>query len=184
MNDKIELFETYKTLALAEGALDAVLVRPDDIVFDGRTLFKCMFGCADWGKGPTCPSRHSALKPWEWEPLLRKYSAVLVIRSHDKRIAQKAAYTVEMEAFFNGDALAFSMSDCAVCATCAGAGGGACRFPEQARPAFHSVGIDVFSTAKKLGLPLMALRDHDEEHNWYSAVWLNEVIDYAIPRRS
>jgi len=43
----------------------------------------------------------------------------------------------------------------------------------QARPAFHSVGIDVFGTVAKLGLPLKALRDADEEQNWYSAVWLN-----------
>ena len=170
-----ESFERYKILALEEGAQNAVLVTPDDIVFDGRTLFKCMFGCSDWGKGCTCPSREGALKPWEWEPLLRKYAAVLIIHSHDKRIAQKASFIVEREAFLNGDAMAFSMSDCALCSTCAGTCGNSCHFPKQARPAFHSVGIDVFSTAGKLGLPLKALSNPSEEQNWYSAVWLNET---------
>ena len=167
------IFETYKTLALAEGALDTVIVTPDDIVFDGRTLLKCMYGCSDWGKGPTCPSREGALKPWEWEPLLRKYTAVLIIHAHDKWLAQKASFAVEREAFLLGDVLAFSMSDCALCADCAGNCGEPCRFPKQARPAFHSVGIDVFATVKKLGLPLKPLKEPEEEQNWYAAVWLN-----------
>lgn len=165
--------EKYISLALNEGAKHAVAVTPDEIVFDGRTLLKCMFGCTDWGKGCTCPSRSGALKPWEYEPLLRKYSTVLIVHSHDKRTAQKASFAVEREAFLDGDALAFSMSDCALCAECAGRSGLPCRNPKQARPAFHSVGIDVFSTVRKLGLPINTLRDMDEEQNWYAAVWLN-----------
>lgn len=167
------MLEKYRTMALSEGAENAVAVTPDDIVFDGRTLLKCMFGCSDWGTGCTCPSRSGFLKPWEWESLLRKYSSILIIHSHDKRIAQKASYSVEREAFLDGDALVFSMSDCALCAECAGKTGLSCRNPKQARPAFHSVGIDVFSTVHKLGLPLKPLRNLGDEQNWYAAVWLN-----------
>ena len=165
--------EKYVRLAMSLGAAHAVVVAPDEIVFDGRTLLKCMFGCSDWGKGPTCPSREGYLKPWEFEPMLRKYKAVLIIHSPDKAIAQKAAFEVEREAFLDGDALAFSMSDCAICAECAGKSGCPCRDARRARPAFHSVGIDVFSTVKKLGLPIKTLKEKDEEQNWYSAVWLN-----------
>lgn len=165
--------EKYISTALSEGAQDAVAVTPDDIVFDGRTLLKCMFGCDDWGKGPTCPSRGGFMKPWEFEQLLRKYSTVLIIHSRDKVIAQRASFAVEREAFLDGDALAFSMSDCALCAECAGKSCAPCRNSKQARPAFHSVGIDVFSTVGKLGLPIKTLREPGEEQNWYSAVWLN-----------
>ena len=165
--------EKYIKLALSLGADHAIVITPDDVVFDGRTYLKCMFGCSDWGKGCTCPSRQGFFKPQEFETLLRKYRSVLVIHSGDKHIAQKAAYAVEREAFFDGDALAFSMSDCSLCAECAGKTGGGCRNVEQARPAFHSVGIDVFSTVRKLGLPLKTLREQGEEQNWYSAVWLN-----------
>ena len=166
--------ETQKCvgLALSNGAAHAVLVTPDDIVFDGRTLLKCMFGCDDWGRGPTCPSRSGFLKPWEFEPLLRKYKHVLVIHSSDKRVAQKCSLEVERAAYRDGDALAFSMSDCALCEICAGISG-PCRNMKHARPAFHSVGIDVFGTVKKLGLPLYPLKDESEPQNWYSAVWLN-----------
>jgi len=166
--------DKYIKMALDLGADHAIAVTPDDIVFDGRTLLKCMFGCGDWGHGCTCPSRVGALKPWEYEPLLRKYKTVLLIHSHQKKIAQAASFAVEREAFLNGDSLAFSMSDCAICSTCAGKDGGKpCRDVRRARPALHSVGIDVFATVKKLGLPLEPLRDEGEEENWYSAAWLN-----------
>jgi len=165
--------EKYVNLAMAYGAVDVVSVTPDDIVFDGRALLKCMFGCTDWGKGCTCPSREGSLKPEEYEKLLRKYPTVLIIHTHDKKSAQEASFAVEREAFLDGDALAFSMSDCALCAQCAGHADQPCRNITMARPSFHSVGIDVFSTVRKLGLPLKALRDWGEEKNWYSAVWLN-----------
>ena len=163
----------YTHLALSLGAVNALAVTPDDIVFDGRTLLKCMFGCADWGKGCTCPSRPNFPSLAELETLLRKYKTVVIIHAHDKAIAQKASYAVEREAFLDGDALAFSMSDCGLCAQCAGQSNEPCRNVAMARPAFHSVGIDVFATVKKLGLPLKALREKNEEQNWYSAVWLN-----------
>ena len=163
----------YIDLALSLGADNAVVVTPDDIVFDSRTLLKCMFGCSDWGKGPTCPSRHGFLKPWEFEKMLRMYDTVLIVHSTSKKIAQKASLAVEREAFLDGDALVFSMSDCALCADCPGKKDGDCRNVKKARPAFHSVGIDVFSTAAKLGLPIKALREGEIDENWYAAVWLN-----------
>ena len=163
----------YIDLAKSLGATTVVAITPDDVVFDDRTLLKCMFGCADWGKGCTCPSRPGALMPAEYEKMLRKYKTVLIVHSTDKKIAQKASFAVEKEAYLDGDALAFSMSDCALCASCAGMNHEPCRNVKMARPAFHSVGIDVFATAKNLGLPLMALRGEDEEQNWYAAVWLN-----------
>ena len=165
--------DKYIKTALLMGAAHAVCVKPDDIVFDGRTILKCMFGCSDWGKGHMCPSREHFIKPWEFEPLLRKYKSVLIIHANDKQIAQASSLAVEREAFLDGDALAFSVSDCALCAECAGFIGQPCRNMDKARPAFHSVGIDVFATAKKLGLPLYPLRNSDDEQNWYSAVWLN-----------
>jgi len=166
-------YQPYIDLALQKGVCHAVLVTPEDIAFDGRTLLKCMFGCGDWGKGPTCPSRDGALKPWEMEPLLRKYKAVLIVHTHDKKAAQAASFAVERAAFLAGDALAFSMSDCALCAECAGHNGEECRNIRMARPSFHSVGIDVFATAKRLGLPLHTLANESEEQNWYAAIWLN-----------
>jgi len=165
--------EKYIDLALSLGADNVVAVTPEDIVFDGRTILKCMYGCNDWGKGCTCPSRDGFLPLKRLKKLLKKYKTVLVIHSKDKKTAQKASFAVETEAYLGGDALVFSMSDCALCDVCAGRSDLPCRNVRMARPSFHSVGIDVFSTVIKLGLPLKALRSEDEEQNWYAAVWLN-----------
>jgi len=165
--------DKYIELAKSFGAENVIAVTPNDIVFDDRVILKCMFGCRDWGKGCTCPSRAGALTPGEYEKMLRKYKTVLIVHSPDKKIAQRASFEVEREAYFDGDALAFSMSDCALCADCAGRADEPCRNVKMARPAFHSVGIDLFATAKRLGLPLRALRNENEPQNWYAAVWLN-----------
>lgn len=164
--------EKYINLAKSHGALNVVAVTPNEIVFDGRTILKCMFGCGDWGKGCTCPSREGFLSLDEWERLLRKYTTVLIIHANDKKTTQNASLAVENEAYLDGDALSFSMSDCALCRECAGKTGQPCRNTKSARPAFHSVGIDVFKTANNLGLPLNALRNENDVQNWYAAVWL------------
>ena len=169
----MEKYIKYIDMAYALGAKSVVAVTPKEIVFDSRTILKCMFGCKDWGKGCTCPSRPGYLPLKEMKKLLKKYRAVLIIHSHDKKTAQNASLAVENEAYLDGDALVFSMSDCALCEDCAGRSDQQCRNVMKARPAFHSVGIDLFSTAEKLELPLKALRSEDEEQNWYAAVWLN-----------
>jgi len=163
----------YINMACELGADNAVAVTPEDIVFDGRTILKCMFGCKDWGKGCTCPSREGFLPLDEMERLLRKYKSVLIVHSRNKKTAQKASLAIENEAYLDGDVLSFSMSDCALCEECAGRFDHPCRNVMKARPSFHSVGINVFATVAKLGLPLKPLRSEDEEQNWYSAVWLN-----------
>ena len=64
------------------------------------------------------------------------------------------------------------MSDCASCPECVGLKGKSCAHPKKARPAFHSVGIDVFATAHNMGLPIQTLASKDEPQNWYAAVWV------------
>jgi predicted metal-binding protein len=164
--------DRYLALALELGAADAVPFTPDDIAFESRTILKCMFGCTDWGKGPTCPSRAGSLMPWEYEPILRRYTWGIIVHSPDKKTAQDVSYALEKQAFLDGYYLAFSMSDCASCSDCVGLKDKPCANPTKARPSFHSVGIDVFATARHFGLPIETLESADGPANWYSAVWV------------
>jgi predicted metal-binding protein len=164
--------QRYLDLALELGAADAVPFTPDDVVFEPRTILKCMFGCSDWGRGPTCPSRAGSLMPWEYEPVLRRYSWGVIVHSPDKKTAQEVSFALEKQAFVDGHYLAFSMSDCACCPECAGLTGRPCADPKKARPAFHSVGIDVFATVRRFGLPIDTLASEDEPQDWYAAVWV------------
>ena len=163
----------YIETALELGADHAVEFKTEDIEFDPRTLLKCMFGCKDWGKGHTCPSRPGSPMPWEYEAIFRKYHGGIIIHSVDKRLSQKASFAVEREAFLDGFHFAFSLCDCSLCGECAGFRGRDCINPDKARPAFHSVGIDVFKTVRKFGLPIATLKDPSEEQNWYSAVFID-----------
>jgi predicted metal-binding protein len=162
----------YVNLALQQGALDAVVFSISDIVFDPRSLLKCMFGCADWGYGHTCPSRAGALRPNEYKEILERYKWGIIIHSHDKRVSQEVSLAIESRAFVDGYYFALAFNDCSICKECAGVRGQPCRNPKRARPAFHSVGIDVFATASLFNLPIKTLATPDEEQNWYSAVFI------------
>ena len=164
-----------KLIAKAEemGIDDVVLFTIEQIAFDNRTLLKCMFGCDDWGEGHTCPSRPGSLKPWEYKKIFEEYSWGLIVHSHDKAQAQKVSFELERMAFLEGYYFAFSLSDCALCKECAGHNEKECRFPKKARPAFHSVGIDVFKTVRNFDLPIATLEEGEEEkQNWYSAIFV------------
>lgn len=162
----------FLQLAKDLGAVDAVIFELDDIVFDPRTLVKCMYGCADWGKRHICPSRPGSLKPWEYEQIFKRYSWGLIVHTHDLKLSQEISYKLESAAFVRGYYFAFSLSDCALCKECTAGFGKDCVHPKKARPAFHSVGIDVFKTVRKFGLPLETLKDETEQQNWYSAVFI------------
>lgn len=164
--------ELYVDRALVLGADHAVLFTLKEIVFDSRTILKCMYGCADWGKGLTCPSRPGSLRPWEYRQVFQEYTWGVIIHSTKKKTAQAVSFAIEREAFLDGYYFAFSLSDCALCAECAGFKGQPCIHPKKARPAFHSVGIDVFRTVRQFGLPIDTLNDENQEQNWYSAVFI------------
>ena len=158
--------------ALESGADHAVMFKTEDIEFDPRTILKCMFGCNDWGLGHTCPSRPGSLSPWDYEKVFKRYSWGIIIHSTDKKISQEVSFSIESDAFTKGFYFAFSLSDCAICAQCSGLKGARCVNPRKARPAFHSVGIDVFKTVRKFNLPIETLKTKEEPQNWYSAVFI------------
>lgn len=165
--------QKYIELAASLGAVDCVPFQIGDICFDTRTLLKCMFGCKDWGYGNSCPSRRNNVSLAEYREMLSRYQWGVIVHAHDKKTSHKASLAVEGAAFADGYYFAFSLSDCALCDTCAGFSDQPCRCPAKARPAFHSVGIDVFKTVRQLGLPISTLLNPDkEEQNWYSAVFI------------
>lgn len=165
--------QKYIQLGKEMGATDAVLFEIDQICFDSRTLLKCMYGCDDWGKNHTCPSRPNNPSMAELKEMFSRYRWGIIIHTHEKRLSQKISFKIESESFLDGYYFAFSLSDCGLCETCAAVCNQPCRNVKQARPAFHSVGIDVFKTVSQMGLPIHTLRKKgEEEQNWYSAIFI------------
>lgn len=154
------------------GAKNVVRFDISDIVFDSRVVLKCMFGCADFGRSHTCPYQRSPLSMDEYRQVFSRYSWGIIIGCADKPTSQQISYEIERLCYLDGHYFAFSLSDCGLCGQCAKAAEKECRFPKKARPAFHSVGIDVFKTVRQLGLPIDVLKGEDCPQNWYSAVFV------------
>ena len=167
------IFGSYARRAQEMGAIDALIVSINSIVFDHRTILKCMYGCDSWNKSWVCPSAPKALMPWEAEPVLRKYSWALIIHTDNQKDNQVVSFAIESQAYTDGYYLAFSLSDCKICDTCAYQEDKPCVDPVRARPAMQGMGIDVFATARGLGLPIETLKDPEgsEKQNWYSLVF-------------
>jgi len=165
--------QKYIDYAKTNGALDVVEFTLNDVVFDERTLLKCAFGCKDWGLNHTCPSSNSFLGLDMYKRIFGKYKRGIIIRCNNKKLSQEISFEIESQAYTDGLYWAFSLSDCAACAKCAATKNIPCVNKRKARPAFHSVGIDVFATVKKLGLPLFTLEKDSTEENWYSAVFMD-----------
>ena len=165
--------QKYIDAALAMGATDCVVFEAEQICWDSRTLLKCMFGCDDWGKNHTCPSRPGYPTMAEMKEMFSRYKWGIIIHTKEKKISQKISFAMEGAAFHDGYYFAMSLSDCGLCKECAAVKCQDCRNVKMARPAFHSVGIDVFKTVRQLGLPINTLFDPAaEEQNWYAAVFV------------
>lgn len=169
----VEKAKKYLELASSMGATDAVLFEAPQICWDSRTLLKCMYGCSDWGKNHTCPSRPNNPSMAELKEMFSRYCWGVIIHTKEKKLSQKISMAVESAAFHDGYYFAMSLSDCGLCKECAAVQCEDCRFVGLARPAFHSVGIDVFKTVNQMGLPLFTLESRDaSDQNWYSAVFV------------
>ena len=71
--------EELKKIALEMGAASATSFHISQICFDSRTLLKCMFGCNDWGKGLTCPSRPGSPTMEQYKEMLSRYTWGIII---------------------------------------------------------------------------------------------------------
>jgi len=162
----------YVKEALALGAENVVRFLIKDIVFDSRVVLKCIFGCGDYGKLHTCPYQKSPLSMNEYREIFRNYKWGIIIGCKDKNTSQEVSYAIEKKCFFDGYYFAFSLSDCGICKECAKGISEDCRNPQKARPAFHSIGVDIFKTVRKFGLPIEVLKAEDDVQHWYSAVFI------------
>ncbi|MBR5430547.1 MAG: DUF2284 domain-containing protein [Firmicutes bacterium] len=165
--------QPYIELALSMGAADAVYFRIDDIVFDSRTLLKCLYSCP-YGPRYTCPTAPGSPTMAQFQEMLSRYSWGVLVHGRRKKETMDIAFELERRAFVDGYHMAWSLSGCPSCPSgCTLAQGTPCRFPRRARPQFYSVGIDVFATVRGLGLPIRTLKDPDtEEQNWYAPVFM------------
>jgi predicted metal-binding protein len=161
--------DKYVGMALEKGAIDAMVIDVADIVFDPRTYLKCAWGCEEFGQLKCSPD---LIKPWEAEPIFRRYSKALLIHTYEKRLNVDIAWEVERVAFLDGYYFAFALYDCSACEICEASSRVDCVHPDKARPGDDFVGIDVYATVRKFGLPIEVLTDREQRQDRYSFVFI------------
>jgi len=175
--------------AIELGAVAATALSADQVVVDERVRLKCAVPvCQGYGNYLHCPPNTMSVAEFR-EVLARYSSAILVqvesahnsLDLDDQGLAGKSAS--ELEALLHGDAQrllgkvvagleaeAFKAGHyyaaglvggiCILCPECVSVGSGeACRYPYEARPAMEALGIDVFKTAERAGLPIALSSD-------------------------
>jgi len=164
--------EKYIRLAKELKMVDAMTISPREIYFDIRAILKCRWGCEDFIQGNIrCDNRGMTYQ--ERVEMVKRYNRILLVHSHDARELSVAVLEIERTAFFDGYYFAFAIRTCNLCEVCAVNQGNSCPTPDKVRPCDSIFGIDVYKTARNLGLPCEVLQNRDDTQNRYGFVLID-----------
>ena len=152
------------------GAAQASEFRIKDVVFDERTVLKCLYGCP--GGYHYCPTKQDASLLPLYIRMIKKYQYGVLIRTGNLKDGQKITLELEKAAFLAGYHFAFGACECAVCKVCSRVDGQHCRTPKSQRPPLYSLGIDVYNTVRNIGWQLEVVQDRDAPRKNITAVFI------------
>jgi len=155
-------------LAVELGAVDAKIVRSEQVVVRDWVRWKCRFGCKSYGKSLMCPPYTPT--PEETRSLLKEYEYALLFRfkpSTPKSLAVELERRIFLEGYHA--AFAFTSGSCNLCEEC-NIEEGYCVKPFEARPSMESCGISVFETARNAGYKIEVLKSKEQDYLRYGLV--------------
>ena len=164
--------EKYVHLAKELKMVNAMIISPQQTFFDIRAILKCRWGCEDFfQKTIRCHTKDTAYQ--ERVEMIKRYNHILLAHSHDARELSVAVLEIERAAFLDGYYFAFAIRTCNLCEICNVKQGNPCPFPDKVRPCDQSFGIDVYKTARNLGLPCEVLQNKNDIQNRYGFVLID-----------
>jgi predicted metal-binding protein len=167
-----ETMEKYIHLAKKLNMVNARIISPQEISFDIRAILKCRWGCEySLQENVRCHNRDTTYQ--ERVEMVKRYQHILLVHSHDARELSAAVLEIERTAFLDCYYLAFAIRACNLCQICAVKQGDPCPTPKKVRPCDSSFGIDVYKTARNLGLPCEVFQLKDDVQNRYGFVLLD-----------
>lgn len=162
--------EKYLGIAKKRDAEHAIVISPDDIVFDRRAILKCLWGCEDQSEPNRIKCGSRSLGYEEAKAIIHEYRRIIFIHHHNNVKLSNIARKIEQTAFLDGYYFACAMHCCHLCRDCRIDSGKPCHQPLKIRPCDQSFGIDVYKTARNLNLPCHPLQSKDEVPNRYAFV--------------
>jgi predicted metal-binding protein len=167
-----ERMEKYIQLANKLKTIHTKLISPQEIAFDVRAILKCRWGCEySIPENIRCHTMNTTYQ--ERVEMVHRYHHILLVHSNDSRELSHAVLEIERAAFLDGYHFAFAIRTCNLCEVCNVKQGGSCPTPERVRPCDSSFGIDIYKTARNLGLPCEVLQDKDDIQNRYGFVLID-----------
>ncbi|MBC2723782.1 DUF2284 domain-containing protein [Desulfosporosinus sp.] len=158
--------DKYIDLAKELKMLNAKIISHEDIYFDIRANLKCKWGCVDYLKQSIkCHSRNTTYL--ERIEMINRYKRIMILHSHNANELSAALLELERIAFLDGYYFAFAIRSCNLCKVCSVDRGEQCPTPEKIRPCDQLFGIDVYKTARSLGLPCEVLTSKEDTQNRY-----------------
>jgi predicted metal-binding protein len=170
--------EKVDAILKKQGYDDYKWINPAEIFVSQWVRMKCLYGCNEYGKTATCPPNVPTIE--ESERFFHEYSLAVIIR-FDKKMEKpedRFAWTrkvniklleLEKEIFCSGFQKAFLlfMDSCNICRSCEEKKED-CKEPKLSRPTPEALGIDVYSTVRKVELPIQVLSDYSQKMNRYA----------------
>ncbi|MBN2531467.1 MAG: DUF2284 domain-containing protein [Spirochaetales bacterium] len=149
-----------------------------DIVIAQWVRFKCMFGCDSYGQKASCPPNTPPINECREFFSEYEYGVVYHFEKYIENPESRSEWTNEMnkklllceqEIFLSGYQKAFLLflDECCLCRKCTGSRI-LCMHKKLSRPGADALGVDVYSTVRKLGYPIEVLKDYNQTMNRYS----------------
>jgi predicted metal-binding protein len=178
--------DRYCQEAISRGAAHALVITPDLVATAPWVQWKCRFGCPDYGKWYCCPPYVPTDQ--ETRRVLDSYHRLILLHfqycfnsrkgpaggDEYQKFRRDVDYVKNMERtlFLDGFYRAFALphEPCQACDPCPPVAGKPCKFPEKARPAMESVGIDVYQTARSNDLPMQMMTGESDVCNCYALI--------------
>lgn len=169
---------TLESLFLDCGFSDYRWMDPHDIVVAQWVRMKCMFGCGHYGRNASCPPNVPTVA--ECRQFFSDYTSAAVFhfqktvdnpedRHEWSRSVNQKLLALEKTVFLSGFQKAFLlfMDSCGLCKECSGQRAG-CSRPRESRPTPEALGIDVYSTVRRIGYPIEVLSAYGQAMNRYA----------------
>lgn len=167
-----------ETIFRQNGIDDFKWIDTKDIVVANWVRFRCLFGCPAYGKRGTCPPHVPSIE--ECRQMIAEYGQAAVFhlekkvdKPEDRRTWSRDMVVklieIERQVFLSGyyKTQLISFDSCNMCNEC-NVNREECKNPKMARPGADAMGIDVFTTVRRIGYPIQVLKAYDEPMNRYA----------------
>ncbi len=188
-----EEFETLKASAIRAGATQVALIRAEEILVRDDLARLCREGCDYYGQGGSCPPHVAG--PDGFRKMMEHFRQALVVRmevpaenlyssaSRDLfRLLHEVVAAIEKSAgnleYIRTQAFAGGPCKQIFCLEqpdCSRIAGGACRFPDIARPSMSGFGIDVAKLSQKAGWGDTLAQSPDGMASLYGLVLIGQL---------